>query len=75
MSFPAPDVILLNINFSAALPPGNYSVRVQEVVGEAGQATALFEARVTGASVSDGTPVLLLGEAIVPLSGVREVRE
>lgn len=61
--------------FSSAIPPGNYSVRVQQVVGEAGHASALFEARVTGASVSGDTPVLLLGEAVVPLSGVREVRE
>ena len=61
--------------FSSPVPPGTYSVRVQQITGEAGQATPLFEARVTGASVSGATPVLLLGEAIVPLSGVREVRE
>ena len=61
--------------FSPALPPGTYSVRVQQPVGEGQLATALFEARVTGTSVSGDLPVLLLGEAIVPLSGVREVRE
>jgi flagellar basal-body rod modification protein FlgD len=61
--------------FSPALAPGTYSVRVQQVAGEGPLATALFEARVTGASVSGDVPVLLLGEAIVPLSGVREVRE
>ena len=61
--------------FSSAVPPGNYSVRVQQVINEAGPATSLFETRVTGASVSGDSPVLLLGEAVVPLSGIREVRE
>jgi flagellar basal-body rod modification protein FlgD len=61
--------------FSTALQPGTYSVRVQQSVGPGPLATALFEGRVTGASVSGTVPVLLLGEAVVPLSGVREVRE
>jgi flagellar basal-body rod modification protein FlgD len=61
--------------FSPPVPPGTYSVRVQQAAGQAPLATPLVEARVTGASVSGATPVLLLGEAIVPLSGVREVRE
>lgn len=61
--------------FSPALPPGIYSVRVQQAAGEGPLATALFEARVTGASVSGTVPVLMLGEAVVPLSGVWEVRE
>jgi flagellar basal-body rod modification protein FlgD len=59
--------------FSPALAPGLYSVRVRQTDGPL--ATALLQARVTGVSVSGDTPVLLLGEAIVPLSGVREVRE
>ena len=61
--------------FSPSVPPGTYSVRVQQAVGQGPLATALVEARVTGASVSGSAPVLLLGEAIVPLSAVWEVRE
>ncbi len=61
--------------FTPPVPPGTYSVRVQQAVGQAPLATPLVEARVTGTSVSGTTPVLLLGEAIVPLAGVREVRE
>jgi flagellar basal-body rod modification protein FlgD len=61
--------------FSPAVPPGTYSVRLEQAAGQTALATPLVQARVTGASVSGATPVLMLGEAIVPLAGIREVRE
>lgn len=58
------------------LPNGVYSF---EVLGSSDlmpvSATALTQGRITGADVSGGDPALRIGEIVIPLSGVREVRD
>jgi flagellar basal-body rod modification protein FlgD len=59
--------------FDRVPPPGVYSLRLQ---GDGAEVpTPLVEARVTGAGLSGASPVLFLGDAVAPLSAVREVRE
>ncbi|MDH3685677.1 MAG: hypothetical protein OEP95_05595 [Myxococcales bacterium] len=61
-------------DFDGMPPAGVYGIRVQE--GVTGTPTrTLVQARVTGASVEGARPVLLVGEAVVPLSSVLEIRE
>ncbi len=60
-----------------ALPAGLYRLEVtpyrEDLLPVA--ATPLVSARVTGADLSAGEPRLQLGPLVVPLAGVREVRE
>ncbi|MGI9432257.1 MAG: flagellar hook assembly protein FlgD [Myxococcota bacterium] len=61
-------------DFDSTPPEGVYAIRVLEGATSA-PARTLVEARVTGASVEGVRPVLLVGEAVVPLSSVLEIRE
>lgn len=60
----------------APLPNGVYSF---EVLSSADllpvSSTALMGGRITGADVSGGSPVLRIGEVVIPLSSIREVGE
>jgi flagellar basal-body rod modification protein FlgD len=54
---------------------GNYTFRINQGVSDATPAQPLVLARVTGATLNGSNPVVFRGDAVTPLSAIREVRQ
>jgi len=61
--------------FDNPLAPGSYSFRVDRAVSSTAPLTHLVEAVVTGTSLDQSEPILMMGSAVAKLSDVREVRQ